>query len=66
MIAYLWAGGRLAWPIVVFAVWCTLVVLGADLSWRLVSMRSVKLAAWLGGVWVAGDIVIFALAYWLK
>jgi hypothetical protein len=63
MTALLWDQGRFAWPFIVFVVWFVAELVAADLSWRIVSMRSVKLATYLGGTWLVGVALIVALAW---
>jgi hypothetical protein len=66
MTALFWDHGRFAWPFIVFVVWCTTMLVAADVSWRLVSMRSVRLATCLGGVWLAGIALILAVVWHLE
>jgi hypothetical protein len=55
----LWVENRLSWQAVAMMVALTLLVVAADLTWRLTRMPTSRLAAillpaglaWLGGVW---------------
>lgn len=56
---HLWVENRLSWRAVAMMVALTVLVVAADLAWRLARMSTSRLAAilvpaglaWLGGVW---------------
>ena len=56
-----WAQGHLTWPFFAVIVFSLLLVLTADIVWRLIQLSAKTLAAGALLVWVAGLAVILVL-----
>lgn len=65
MTPYIWNHGHLAWPLVVAIVWCVVCVIATDYVWRIVQIRSLKLAVYASAIWIAGlAATTKAMAWW--
>jgi hypothetical protein len=62
MPAWLYVDGHIGWALFIGLVYSGLCVLATDYAWRCVTMRGTRLFATAGMFWIAGLIVLLALA----
>lgn len=64
MNTFLWTSGHLGWGIFVAVVFSGLWLLVTDLCWRLLTVKTRYLLAWMGSGWLIG-ISIIVLSYYV-
>lgn len=58
MNAFFWSAGHLGWGLFALVVFTGLWLLLADIVWRLVRMRALRLTAAVAAGWIIGVVVI--------